>query len=60
MQICMYIGVRNVTHSSVFAWKISWIEEPGGLQSMGSQKVRHDQVCAHTYTHACVRAHMCV
>ena len=30
------------THSSIFAWKISWTEEPGGLQSMGSQRVRHD------------------
>ena len=30
------------THSSTFAWKISWTEEPGRLQSMGSQRVRHD------------------
>ena len=30
------------THSSTLAWKISWMEEPGGLQSMGSQRVRHD------------------
>ena len=28
------------THCSILAWKISWIEEPGGLQSMGSQRVR--------------------
>ena len=28
------------THSSVLAWRILWIEEPGGLQSMGSQKSR--------------------
>ena len=27
------------THCSILAWKISWTEEPGGLQSMGSQKV---------------------
>ena len=27
------------THSSVLAWKIPWMEEPGGLQSMGSQRV---------------------
>ena len=26
------------THSSIFAWEIPWTEEPGGLQSMGSQK----------------------
>ena len=30
------------THSSTFAWKIPWTEEPGGLQSMGSQRVGHD------------------
>ena len=30
------------THSSILAWKILWTEEPGGLQSMGSQRVGHD------------------
>ena len=30
------------THSSILAWKIPWTEEPGGLQSMGSQLVGHD------------------
>ena len=30
------------THSSILAWKISWTEEHGGLQSMGSQRVGHD------------------
>ena len=29
------------THSSVLAWRVPWIEEPGGLQSMGLQRVRH-------------------
>ena len=29
-------------HSSTIAWKIPWTEEPGSLQSMGSQRVRHD------------------
>ena len=29
-------------HSSTFAWKIPWMEEPGGLQSMGLLRVRHD------------------
>ena len=33
-----------VTHSSILAWKIPWTEEPGGLQSMGSQRVRHNLV----------------
>ena len=31
-----------VTHSSVLAWRIPWTEEPGGLQSMGLQRVRND------------------
>ena len=29
-------------HSSILTWRIPWTEEPGGLQSMGSQRVRHD------------------
>ena len=30
------------THSSILAWRIPWTEEPGGLQSMGQQRVRHE------------------
>ena len=30
------------THSSILAWKIPWTEKSGGLQSIGSQRVRHD------------------
>ena len=30
------------THSSILAWRIPWTEEPGELQSMGSQRVGHD------------------
>ena len=36
------------THSSILAWKILWTEEPGGLQSMESQK---SQAHTHTHTH---------
>ena len=32
----------KVTHSSILAWRIPWTEEPRGLQSMGSQRVRHN------------------
>ena len=32
------------THSSILTWRIPWTEEPGGLQSMGSQRVGHDWV----------------
>ena len=35
------------THSSILAWKIPWPEEPVGLQSMGSQRVRHDWTTLH-------------
>ena len=30
------------THSSILAWRIPWMEEPGGIQSTGSQRVGHD------------------
>ena len=33
---------RMATHSSILAWRIPWTEQPGGLQSMGSEKVGHD------------------
>ena len=38
------ISLENgmATHSNILAWRIPWTEEPGGLQSTGSQKVRHD------------------
>ena len=35
------------THSSILAWRIPWTEEPGGLQSMGPQRVGLDCVCVH-------------
>ena len=36
------------THSSILSWEISWTEEPGSLQSMRSQTVRHDLVTEHS------------
>ena len=39
---------KMATHSSILAWKIPWTEEPGGLQPMGSQRVRHGSVTEHT------------
>ena len=35
-------GEGNATHSSILAWRVPWTEEPGGLQSTGSQRVGHD------------------
>ena len=43
---------REMTsHSSILAWKIPCTEEAGGLQSMGSQRIRYDWAHAHTHTH---------
>ena len=39
------------TCSSILAWKIAWREEPGVLQFMESQRVRHDRVSTHAQTH---------
>ena len=36
------------THSSILAWKVPWIEKPGGLQSTESKRVRHDWATEHT------------
>ena len=39
------------THSSILAWRISRTEEPGGLQSLGLQRVRHDRMSPHALCH---------
>ena len=39
------------THLSILVGKIPWTEEPGRLQSMGLQRVRHDWACTHAHTH---------
>ena len=36
------LGEEMATHSSILAWRIPWTGEPGGLQSIGSQRVRYD------------------
>ena len=41
------LNKEMATHSNIIAWKIPWTEEPGRLQSMGSQRVRHDWACTH-------------
>ena len=35
-------GEKMATHSSILSWRIPWTEEPGKLQSIGSQRVRHN------------------
>ena len=47
MCVCMCVYIYTLekemaTHSSILAWKILCLEEPGGLQSMGSQRIGHD------------------
>ena len=43
MNVYTFILEKEIaTHSSVLAWRIPWMGEPGRLQSMGSQRVRHD------------------
>ena len=41
---------EKVTHSSILAWTFLQIEEPGGLQSTGSQRVGHNLVTEHAHT----------
>ena len=40
----------RATHSSILAWRIPWTEEPGGLQSMGSQRVGHSWASEHMHS----------
>ena len=42
------------THSSILAWEIPWTEEPGRLQSMGSQRVKHNLVTKQGFPHSSV------
>ena len=44
MHVASVVEKAMAPHSSTIAWKIPWMEEPGRLQSMGSQRVRHDWV----------------
>ena len=52
---------KMATHSSILTWKIPWTEEPGELQSIGSQRVRHARVTegpqAHTHRHTQTHTH---
>ena len=42
MEITLLMEKGMATHSSTLAWGIPWTEEPGGLQSTGSLRIRHD------------------
>ena len=45
------------THSTLFAWRILWTEEPGGLQSTGSQRVGQDLETEHICVNPCAHVH---
>ena len=45
------------THSSILAWRTPGTEEPGGLQSTGSQRVRQDLATKHAHTHLAIKHH---
>ena len=47
-------GEENGYHFSNLAWKITWTEEPGGLQSMGSQRVEHSLATEPQQFHFCI------
>ena len=40
--LCPQLEKEMATHSGILAWRIPWTEEPGGLLSIGSHRVRHD------------------
>ena len=48
--VYVYMEKEMATHSSILAWRIPWMEEPGGLQSTGSQRVGHDWATSLTHT----------
>ena len=48
-----------VTRSSIIAWEILWTEKPGGLQSMGLQRVRHDLATERVLLHREVNPVLC-
>ena len=50
-------GSGNATHFSILAWEIPWTEEPGGLKSMGSQRVRNNRAQMRTHAHAHTHTH---
>jgi hypothetical protein len=54
------LGEKMATHSSILAWRVLWAEEPCGLQSMGSQRVRHNWVTNSFISHVCVCIHICM
>ena len=47
-----------VTYSSILAWRISWTEEPGGLQSMGLPRVGHDWATKHEHEESLVQVQL--
>ena len=43
-------GKKNATHFSILSWRIPWTEKPGGLQTIGPQRVKYVRITNHTHT----------
>ena len=54
---CSSLEKEMATHSSILAWKIAWMEEPGRLLSMGSQRVGHDWMTSLSLVHVGARVY---
>ena len=54
MCVCVHMRVCMAPHSSTLAWKIPWMEEPGGLQSMGSPRVGHTEQLHVHFSLSCI------
>ena len=56
--------VEMATHSSISAWRIPWTEDPGGLQFMGSQRVRYDWATEQAHNnwilYPCMKTDLCL
>ena len=52
-----FLGDGMANHSSILAWRIPWTEKPGGLQLIGSQRVRHDWANERARAHAHIHTH---
>ena len=53
VEACGLMEEEMANHSNILPWKIPWTEKPGGLQSMGLQRVRYNLVSVHTYRLSC-------
>ena len=59
LYVCMYVKQEGMaTHFSILAWRIPWTEEPGGLQSTGLQRVKHNRATKHSTAHVSIHTYI--